>query len=201
MTWIDTIPPEEADGRLETLYARVADAAGQVDNILVAHSLRPHTLEGHMALYKSVLHHFGNRCEAALLETVGVAVSLWNGCRYCVEHHRAGLARLLGDAERAQAIAGAIAAGRPQEVLDGRTVAALAYAEKLTRDPAGMCASDIEALRRAGFSDGEILEINQVAAYFAYANRTVLGLGVDAAGERLGLAPKASDRPDDWRHR
>ncbi len=201
MTWIDTIPPDAAEGRLKTLYARVADASGQVDNILIAHSLRPHTLEGHMALYKSVLHHFGNRCDAALLETVGVAVSLWNGCRYCVEHHRAGLARLLADEARATAIAEAIAAGRPQEVLDAKTVAALTYAEKLTRDPAGVSETDIESLRAAGFSDGEILEINQVAAYFAYANRTVLGLGVDAAGERLGLAPKASGSPTDWRHR
>ncbi|RMD88991.1 MAG: alkylhydroperoxidase, partial [Alphaproteobacteria bacterium] len=61
--------------------------------------------------------------------------------------------------------------------------------------------ADIMALREAGFSDGEILEINQVAAYFAYANRTVLGLGVDTAGERLGLAPRASDSPADWQHR
>ena len=201
MTWIDTIPPEKAEGRLKTLYARVADASGQVDNILKAHSLRPHTLEGHMALYKSALHHFGNCCAPALLETVGVAVSLWNGCRYCVEHHRAGLARLLGDDARATAIAEAIAAGRPEEVLDAKTVAALAYAEKLTRDPARVREADIAALRDAGFADGEILEINQVAAYFAYANRTVLGLGVDAAGERLGLAPRTSDAPADWQHR
>jgi len=34
-----------------------------------------------------------------------------------------------------------------------------------------------------GLSDGQILEINQVAAYFAYANRTVLGLGVTSESE------------------
>ncbi|MFQ5347730.1 MAG: carboxymuconolactone decarboxylase family protein, partial [Rhodothalassiaceae bacterium] len=155
MTWIETIAPEDAEGRLKALYARVADATGQVDNILRAHSLRPHTLEGHMALYKSVLHHFGNRCDPALLETIGVAVSLWNGCRYCVAHHRTGLARLLGDKARATAIAEAIAAGRPEEVLDAKTLAALGYAEKLTRAPARLEAADIEALRAAGFSDGE----------------------------------------------
>ena len=56
MTWISTIDPERAEGRLAKSYQRVKGPDGQVDNILQAHSLRPHTLEGHMALYKNVLH-------------------------------------------------------------------------------------------------------------------------------------------------
>jgi hypothetical protein len=39
-----------------------------------------------------------------------------------------------------------------------------------------------------------------VAAYFAYANRTVVGLGVSAEGEQLGLAPDDSNDPDNWNH-
>ena len=38
------------------------------------------------------------------------------------------------------------------------------------------------------------------AAYFAYANRTVQGLGVSFAGEELGLSPGNSDDPDNWSH-
>ena len=56
-------------------------------------------------------------------------------------------------------------------------------------------------MRAAGMTDGEILEVNQVVAYFAYANRTVLGLGVTTEGDTLGLSPSATDRPDDWSHR
>ena len=52
--------------------------------------------------------------------------------------------------------------------------------------------SDVERLRTAGFSDGEILEINQVVAYFAYANRTVQGLGATTEGETLGYHPGRS---------
>jgi hypothetical protein len=33
------------------------------------------------------------------------------------------------------------------------------------------------------FRHGEILEINQVAAYFNYANLTVLGLGINMEGD------------------
>ena len=52
------------------------------------------------------------------------------------------------------------------------------------------------ALRENGLNDGEILEINQVVSYFAYVNRTVLGLGVTTAGDQLGLSPGEAD----WRH-
>ena len=48
--------------------------------------------------------------------------------------------------------------------------------------------------------DGEILEANQVIAYFQYANRTVTGLGVFHAGEMLGLAPSNAGEAD-WGHR
>ena len=56
-------------------------------------------------------------------------------------------------------------------------------------------------MREAGFDDGQILEVNQVVAYFAYANRTVLGLGVDTKGDILGLSPSNSGNPDDWSHK
>jgi uncharacterized protein YciW len=63
-----------------------------------------------------------------------------------------------------------------------------------------MLSADIEALKAAGFTDGEILEINQVTAYFAYANRTVLGLGINTEGDIIGLSPGDNDDPDNWSH-
>jgi uncharacterized protein YciW len=76
----------------------------------------------------------------------------------------------------------------------------LAYAIKLTHTPGCIEAADINALREAGFTDGEILELNQVAAYFAYANRTVSGLGVDTDGESLGQSPSTGDDESGWSH-
>ena len=52
----------------------------------------------------------------------------------------------------------------------------------------------------AGWDDGEILEINQVASYFNYANRTALGLGVTTEGDVLGLSPIDAEDPEDWHH-
>ena len=39
-----------------------------------------------------------------------------------------------------------------------------------------------------------------MAAYFAYANRTVLGLGITTDGDDLGTAPPESDDVTEWRH-
>ena len=55
-------------------------------------------------------------------------------------------------------------------------------------------------MRAQGFGDGEILEINQVTSYFAYANRTVSGLGVNIDGEVLGLSPEESADEADCAH-
>ena len=200
MTWIKTVPFDKAEGKLKTLYERVTGPDNNVDNIMLAHSLRPHSMEGHMAIYKAVLHHYGNSLSKTLLETLGVYVSILNGCDYCVEHHFSGLARLLNDQERANAIRVALELGKPDQVLDQRESAACDYASKLTTTPQTVTHEDIDILRDAGFDDGEILEINQVVAYFAYANRTVLGLGVNTDDDVLGLSPNASKDPDDWSH-
>jgi uncharacterized peroxidase-related enzyme len=201
MSWIETKPYESSDGRLRSLYDRVKGPDGYIDNILQVHSLRPHTLAGHMALYKNVLHHNGNTFPKWLLETIGVYVSLLNGCSYCVEHHFVGLCNLLDEESRAQAIRAALEKNALTEVFDAREQAVLGYAWILTRIPAEVTAFHLGELRRAGLTDGEILEVNQVASYFAYANRTVLGLGVTTDGDILGLSPNNSDDPDNWAHR
>ncbi|WP_299917737.1 carboxymuconolactone decarboxylase family protein [uncultured Roseobacter sp.] len=202
MTWIATVPFEQATGKLKRLYERITGPGNNVDNIMMAHSLRPHTMEGHMAIYKHVLHHSGNTVPKWFLEVLGVWVSALNKCDYCENHHFAGMKRLLGDDTRADAIRSAISAADVEAApLDTGQRAALRYAQKLTRTPGDMEITDVQSLRAVGFDDGQILEINQVVSYFAYANRTVLGLGCSTEGDIIGLSPGNSDDPDDWGHR
>lgn len=60
--------------------------------------------------------------------------------------------------------------------------AMLAYAEKLTLEPWNMVEADVIVLRDAGFSDADILDINQLTGYYAYVNRLADGLGVELEG-------------------
>lgn len=84
-------------------------------------------------------------------------------------------------------------------ILSDRESAALGYVRRVSESPAGdLTEQDIGVLCNAGWDDGEILEINRVTAYFIYASRTVLGLGVNTAGDVLGLSPSGDGKQ--WQH-
>ncbi len=105
-----------------------------------------------------------------------------------MEHHRAGLARELPPNADAPAFLDALEAfgrgeGPPPAAATKRERAMLNYALALTRDPAAMTREHLQPLREAGLSDAEILDANQVTAYFAYVNRLVDGLGVELEDE------------------
>jgi len=184
MVWIKTTSPENATGTLATSYKRLGAPPARPDQIILAHSERPHTLDGHMALYRSVLHHRDNGIDRAFAEAIGVLVSQINKCSYCVSHHSRGLGRALADEAKLQAWLSALNSGDVQSAFTRQQIVALNYARKLTCAPADIVPTDVESLRQAGWDDGCILEINQIAAYFSYANRTVLGLGVDIEDEQ-----------------
>lgn len=57
--------------------------------------------------------------------------------------------------------------------------AMLRYAEILTAQPWNVQEEDVEELKSLGFTDRDILDINQVVAYFNYVNRIASGLGVE----------------------
>ena len=200
MSWIQTISFKEATGPLKKLYERLKGPKGTIDNVLTVHGLRPHTLVGHMGLYKSVLHHSGNTLPKWYLETLGVYTSFLNQCDYCYEHHFVGLSKLLEQKSKAEAIMVAIVQGNLDTVLETKWVVGMHYAKKLTEEAYNIREETIKELRTTGFSDGEILEINQVVSYFNYVNRSVLGLGVNTKGDILGLSPSKSDDPNSWSH-
>lgn len=55
----------------------------------------------------------------------------------------------------------------------------LGFAVKLTHRPGEMGADDVEHLRSVGFGDRDVLDIVEVTAYYAYANRIADGLGIE----------------------
>ena len=200
MSWIKTISYEASAGKLRTLFNRVKGPDDYVDNILLVHGLRPHTLHGHMVLYKNVLHHQENTIDKWFLESLGVLVSSLNSCTYCVEHHFEGLRKLLKDDARAGKIRQALEDNMFEKAFNPAEIEALRYAAALTANPSSVDEDAINKLREAGYSDGEILEINQVTSYFSYANRTVLGLGVSLNNDVLGLSPNDSADEENWLH-
>src|SRR6266540_2243111 len=107
-------------------------------------------------------------------EAMAVAVSAANDCHYRVVHHGAALVEETGEAALSEAVASGDLDGLPE-----RWRALIRYAIKLTLKPFDMRETDVAKLRSAGLSDRDIVDANQVVAYFNYVNRVADGLGVE----------------------
>ena len=200
MAWIKTISFEDASGLLKRLYNRVKGPNNNIDNVLKIHSLRPHTLNGHMVLYKSVLHHTGNVLPKWYLELLGTYVSRLNKCQYCFDHHSQGIKKNLQDTSKYDLIIKAINQESFDNILNIKMVAGCNYAKMLTLDHPNISGNTINELRASGLDDGEILEINQLVSYFNYVNRMVVGLGVNTDGDIIGLSPNDNNDEENWAH-
>ncbi|MCH2194950.1 peroxidase-related enzyme [Kordia sp.] len=200
MSWIHIIPFDKATGKLKSIYNKIKGPNNQIDNVLGIHSLRPHTLTGHVSLYKNTLHHASNTFPNWFLELLGTYTSFINKCDYCYEHHFAGMKRFLNDDAKADAIKQHIENNSLASILSKKEMVLVNYAQKLTFTAADLTREDIDEIRSFDYDDGEILEVNQVVSYFNYANRTVLGLGVTTSGEVLGLSPSNKDDESSWEH-
>lgn len=200
MSWIKVISFEEASGKLKAIYNKIKGPNNQIDNVLAIHSLRPHTLVGHMSIYKNVLHHSNNTFPNWFLELLGTYTSFINKCDYCYLHHFAGMKRFLNNDKKAELIQFHIENNTLHEILSEREFELIKYAQKLTFEANTISKKDIDSLKQLKINDGEILEVNQVVSYFNYANRTVLGLGVNTNNEILGLSPNNKDNENEWCH-
>ena len=201
MSWIKTISYKDANPSLKKIYDRVKGPNNKIDNVLSIHSLRPHSLVGHMTLYKSVLHNSNNNLPKWYLESIGVYVSFLNKCDYCVRHHFEGLKKLLKEDEKAEQFFKAVQKDNLNTYFDQKYYQGLEYAKKITLEVHKITEDEIDRLKLLGFSEGEILEINQVASYFNYVNRMILGLGVTTEGDILGLSPNESSDSSNWNHK
>ena len=184
--WIKMLSDEEASKALQKVFDKVRTPSGTIDNVMRVHSLRPHTMEGHVALYKSVLHNPDNELDYWFLEVVASFTSILNKCDYALKHHFMNVRRLLNDQDHSDKIFKALESGRLDRQFHGKELALLVYVKKMTLKIDDMEEADILTLRTAGCSDGEILEVNQVCSYFNYSNRLLNGLGVTTKGDVIG---------------
>ena len=184
--WIRMIEDQDADPELLEILKLARTPHGTVDNVMRVHSLRPNTMKGHVILYRAALHDDANTLPMWLQEVIGSYVSLLNDCDYSYANHWANAKHLMGDDAKADAAEAALKERKPEDAFEGKTLALLRYAQKLTLTPGEMARDDVTALTEAGVDDGEILEANQIIGYFNYVNRCLNGLGVTTEGDSVG---------------
>jgi uncharacterized peroxidase-related enzyme len=132
----------------------------------------PEPLRQRTGLFNGIMKGEGGS-EKSDRELAAVATSRVNGCVYCAAVHASAYNQMTGDTDQMQRILddGVDTSLRERE----RAIVDLSV--KLTQDPAGFTAADLQPLRDLGFSDLEILDITNGAAIFAWANRLLQTLG------------------------
>ncbi|WP_296746375.1 carboxymuconolactone decarboxylase family protein [Mesorhizobium sp.] len=156
----------------QPLLKGVEKQLGVVPNLFRLVSNSPAALEGYLAMSAALAK---GRLPAATRERIALAVAEINGCSYCLSAHTylgKALARL-DDAE--------IAAARDGSSNDGKAAVAVRFAAKVARERGRVGEADLEALRRAGYDDAQIIEIVQHVALNVWTNyiNEIAGTEVD----------------------
>lgn len=124
------------------------------------------------------------RLDAKLSEQIAVAIANRNGCGYCLAAHTA-----LG--RKAGASAAEMSAAQVGHAEDARSAAALRFALAVVEQRGGIHASELDALRSAGFDDGEIVEIVGHVALNLFTNYVNLVFDVPLDFPAVGLRKAA----------
>lgn len=145
----------------QPLLSQVEKQLGVVPNLFRLVSLSPAALEGYLGLSGALSK---GALEAQTRERIALAVAEINGCDYCLSAHTylgKNLAKL-DDAE--------IAANRQGRSSDAKADAAVRFAASVTRARGRIGSEDLAAVRAAGYSDAQIVEIVQHVALNTWTN-------------------------------
>jgi uncharacterized peroxidase-related enzyme len=177
MSWIATIPPDQATGTLREAYATQESRLGHGSELTRLGSLYPDLVAARLRLY-DVVEATPSAIPDWTRRAIALTVSGLNGCRFCTAGNRDKLLAL-GHGALADAVAedpaGASTGDAPADAL-------LGYARRLTTDPAAVSPEDLDALRHHGWDDLDILDVNDLVAYYGYINRVAAGLGLNEVG-------------------
>ena len=168
MSRIPTPPSiDAAPAASQPLLNAVKAQLGSVPNLFRVIANSPAALEGFLGLNGALAK---GSLDAKTRERIALAVAELNGCSYCLAAHTylgKNLAKL-DDAE--------LAANRAGTSLDAKADAAVRFAAKIVRARGHVSAGDVEAVKAAGFNDGQVIEIVAHVALNTltnYVNETV----------------------------
>jgi uncharacterized peroxidase-related enzyme len=141
---------DAAPAAAQPLLDGVKAKLGSVPNLFRLLAVSPAALEGYLGLSGALGK---GSLDARTRERIALAVAEFNGCGYCTSAHAfigknmAGLS----DAE--------IAANRSGDSTDARAAAAVKFAIKVVETRGQVSDADVAAIRLAGYSDAEVVEI------------------------------------------
>jgi uncharacterized peroxidase-related enzyme len=189
MAWIQTVAWSDASGTLKEAYDWQAKRLGQPTDYTQLGSLYPDLVQLRLQLYKVV-----EACPSGLTPIERQLAALVTSVLNETPHCSSGLVLKLESLGAERKFLDRVSAD-PRTARSGepRLDAIMDYAVKLTLAPGSVTADDVEALRAQGLTDLEVLDLNNMVAYYCYTNRVANGLGlrtpIDSAREATLAVP------------
>jgi len=172
-TALDLAPPDPLPEDVAELFDKCQQKLGLIPNVLIAYAHNPAKLRAFSQMYNTLM--LGPSGLSKLeREMIAVAVSALNRCWYCLVAHGAAVRVLSGSPELGEALV----MNHHYADLTPRQRAMIEFARKLTTDSANIGEADRAALRGHGFTEADIWDIAETAAFFNMSNRMASAVGM-----------------------
>lgn len=185
MTFIDTVPEDQATGAVASMYETDREVFGHLPNFTKGFSLRPDVYAAWRRLNGAVKANMDLRRYE--LATVAAAGRLRSS--YCALAHGSVLLDTFLSADGVRAVVD----GHDTDELDAIEAAIVDLADKVARDATSVTQADVERLRSLGLTDGDILDVVLAAAVRCFFSKVLDGLGIEADAKYAQLDPELRD--------
>lgn len=147
-----SIPPtiEAAPKESRPFLEAVSKKLGSVPNLFRLVSNSPKALQGYLSLSEELAK---GKIPMAIRERIALAVAEVNGCSYCLSAHTY-LAKNLAKLDEEE-----IKLNRDGSSQDPKAAAAVRFAAKVTSERGHVSEEDLQAVKQAGYSEEQIIEI------------------------------------------
>jgi uncharacterized peroxidase-related enzyme len=151
----------DAPAASQGLLNAVNQQLGVVPNMFRMVGNSPAALEGYLGMMGALAK---GHLSAQTRERIALAVAEVNGCDYCLSAH-AYLAKNLAKLDEAE-----IAANRQGHSSDAKAAAAVQFAKKVAEAHGRVSDADLGAVKAAGYSEADVIEIVQNVALNVWTN-------------------------------
>lgn len=160
MARVTVIDPQTATGEAKALLDAVQSGLGMVPNFIRILANSPAALQAFLGLHGIA---GAGALDPKTRERIALAVAEQNACQYCVSAHTA-IGRKAGlDGDE-------MLANRAGRSSDRKAEAALTFARALVEHTGAVTSAEVDAVRAAGHSDAEIIEIITHVAMNIFTN-------------------------------
>ncbi len=185
MTFVETVPEEEATGATAEMYATDREVFGDLPNFTRAFSHRPAVY----AAWRQLNGAIKGSMDLRRYELATVAAARQLRSSYCMLAHGSVLMDKFLDADSLKAVV----ADHRHADLSETDVAVMDLAEKVASDASSIQPSDFDRLRSLGLSGEEIADVVLAAAARCFFSKTLDGLGVEPDSKYAHLDPGVRD--------